>query len=382
MLKTIKDQFRPHTDMRYLEIICDTDADFEDLPQAGAGSTALSVASGTTFMVNASGNWVPLGGGIIGGSLEGDGQEFHQFAPTTLAFRSTEPLEDFQEVQVNGETVDPENYDLEEGSTIVKFKPDFLKTLGNGKHKVAIVSKNNVVSGNFDVKVPDLNEHGFYYNQPYSAYSEMFGGNIGLIISRGIFAAYFQDGSLFAGTWGIDDGNIRVSTDDLTLNMVISADGLYCVEIDTMFRLDSELFVSDGDYVYIYSEEYNGYVVCASNWYQPIYKDIMTGIYDKPTVAIGYKAFRYTDGMVNCPRIPNDVTIIEAFAFDECNNLNSIVLPASITAIGENALCCKSLMNITFEGTVAQWNSITKGNGWNQLVPATHVQCADGTVAL
>lgn len=45
------------------EFVLDTDADVELLPPCGAGSTAISVASGKVFMKNASGQWKEFGGG-------------------------------------------------------------------------------------------------------------------------------------------------------------------------------------------------------------------------------------------------------------------------------------------------------------------------------
>ena len=42
------------------EFICDTDADFANLPKACTGSTALSIESGRIKMVNTSGEWVPF----------------------------------------------------------------------------------------------------------------------------------------------------------------------------------------------------------------------------------------------------------------------------------------------------------------------------------
>jgi hypothetical protein len=43
------------------EFICDTDADFAQLPECSTGSAALSVASGKVRVVNASGEWVDFG---------------------------------------------------------------------------------------------------------------------------------------------------------------------------------------------------------------------------------------------------------------------------------------------------------------------------------
>ena len=46
------------------EYLCDTDADFENLPTSCtcAGSTAVSVESGAIRVVNAAGQWVAFGG--------------------------------------------------------------------------------------------------------------------------------------------------------------------------------------------------------------------------------------------------------------------------------------------------------------------------------
>lgn len=42
------------------EYICDTDADFADLPEASTGSTAISIESGNIRIVNTQGEWVPF----------------------------------------------------------------------------------------------------------------------------------------------------------------------------------------------------------------------------------------------------------------------------------------------------------------------------------
>ena len=40
------------------DFICDTDADFDTLPKACTGSTAVSIASGAIRIVNTAGEWV------------------------------------------------------------------------------------------------------------------------------------------------------------------------------------------------------------------------------------------------------------------------------------------------------------------------------------
>lgn len=142
------------------EFICDTNADLPQLPKCEPGSHALSVASGNKYIVNASGYWVLLGGGIIGDLLEGNGREFHHVVPTVLVFKSPEPFAEFQEVRINNKVVDPSNYTIEEGSTIVKLSIDYLKTFDAGSYEIVILSKNNMVTGKFTVTFTELNEYG------------------------------------------------------------------------------------------------------------------------------------------------------------------------------------------------------------------------------
>ena len=45
------------------EYILDTEDDVANLPKCGTGSTALVVATGNVYIVNASGEWKLFGGG-------------------------------------------------------------------------------------------------------------------------------------------------------------------------------------------------------------------------------------------------------------------------------------------------------------------------------
>ena len=76
---------------------------------------------------------------------------------------------------------------------------------------------------------------------------------------------------------------------------------------------------------------------------------------------------------------------IGAFAFTRCTALSSLTISANCRTFGENMLTyCESLTAITYEGTIAQWNAITKPSNW--MSSGKHfyndylqkIQCTDG----
>lgn len=98
--------------------------------------------------------------------------------------------------------------------------------------------------------------------------------------------------------------------------------------------------------------------------------------------SIGETAFAYCSGLTSI-EIPNRVTTIGNDAFEGCRSLTSMMIPNNVTSIGYYAFySCTSLTSISYAGTVAQWNAITKGNNWHNGVPATVVHCIDGDVSL
>ena len=82
--------------------------------------------------------------------------------------------------------------------------------------------------------------------------------------------------------------------------------------------------------------------------------------------------------------IPNSVTNIGSSAFNNCGNLEKVILPDSIIGIEDSAFYrCKELNNITYEGTQAQWNSISRGTDWKTYVPSSCiVHCTDGDIPI
>lgn len=80
--------------------------------------------------------------------------------------------------------------------------------------------------------------------------------------------------------------------------------------------------------------------------------------------------------------IPSAISIIKQYTFSHCS-ITSLTIPVSITNIDNEAFYyCQSLSNITYEGTISQWNAIRKVTGWNSGAPATYIQCTDGQIQL
>ena len=292
--------------------------------------------------------------GEIEERLEGDGSEYFTLAPTALSFRATAPLDTLQEIQINGQTVDPANYTLTEGSTIVTFPIDYLKTLESGNYEVGVVSEGQSARGEFAVVAPELNEYSFYYNQPYGAYVEMFGS----------YAAFFlrEDGTVdimdtvsdlpATCTYTIDGGGIVFNTPMGVFTGVITSEGLYCNEMATMFVLGNHLIVADDDYLYMYSEELGGYEVIAIHSTKPKYGAIKTGIYGYDTVALKSHAFYKCRNFTNIT-IPDTITHIGEYAFVECDNLKRLTIPDSVVSLGIAAVSeCYSLTDLIIGNSV------------------------------
>ena len=72
-----------------------------------------------------------------------------------VAFTAKFAKDKLTAVKVNGQVVDPANYDVaadDQGNAVVTFKEDYLKTLGNGDYTVAITTDDGVAQTTLTVK--------------------------------------------------------------------------------------------------------------------------------------------------------------------------------------------------------------------------------------
>ena len=81
-------------------------------------------------------------------------------------------------------------------------------------------------------------------------------------------------------------------------------------------------------------------------------------------------------------RIPDSVTSIGMSSFYNCESLTSITIPDSVKSIGNYAFkYCSSLVSFCFEGTLEQWNAISKDPDWDLDTGSYIIYCTDGEIA-
>lgn len=98
--------------------------------------------------------------------VSGDNQSFNIKEDKTLTFKSDANISDFEKVLIDNKEVDPSNYELKEGSTIITLNKDYLKQLSLGKHSIQIVSTAGIVATTFEVKDNENNPVDDNKNKP------------------------------------------------------------------------------------------------------------------------------------------------------------------------------------------------------------------------
>ena len=100
---------------------------------------------------------------------------------------------------------------------------------------------------------------------------------------------------------------------------------------------------------------------------------IDTGFYGPTETNVTYTG---TYGLV-------DSSTIGTCAFCECQNLDTIEIPTSVTKIDDKAFYGCDILTITYKGTMAQWKAIKKGFEafWKPAsLNPMKVECSDGTI--
>ena len=82
--------------------------------------------------------------------------------------------------------------------------------------------------------------------------------------------------------------------------------------------------------------------------------------------------------------ILDGVKMLDAYAFKDNPILTNVTIPASVTTIKNYVfMYCPLLTSINYEGTMAQWNAISKEvNSWNYNSSVKSVICSDGTITV
>ena len=94
--------------------------------------------------------------GIVYEVLNGDGQTVVK--GNSFVVRSAADFSKFVKVLVDGNEVNPANYTVTEGSTVVTFTPEYSSTLADGTHEVVIVSADGEAKATITVASADANE--------------------------------------------------------------------------------------------------------------------------------------------------------------------------------------------------------------------------------
>ena len=329
-------------------------------------------------------------------NLEGSGQKYYSKAPADLTFRSNEPLDEFLEVRINGTVLSETHYTTSAGSTIVTLSAEYLASLRPGRYRMDVISLNNTTTGYFDIVEQNINNQHFYYDVPYMMGTLDDEGYLNLDQPIGIMMR--NDGTIYCTAYNSPDyfpvwryrytieGNVlTVHTDgdeELVpdgITATISEDGknVYFDGIGN-FAMSTAVAMSEGEYFY------------ANCWFimGPFVLDKDKESYEMPLT--NYNGLDLTFGGTyrDCTNLkqmelPVGCKEIGTECFQNCTSLTSVTIPVTVKRIADSAFDnCTSLSTVIFNGTIEQWNAITKATIWHADIPATEVVCTNGVVTL
>ena len=90
--------------------------------------------------------------------IQGDKATWTKGGGQPLSFMSNAAYADFQEARVDGQTLDPAHYTVEQGSTIVTLKAAYLESLDPGEHTLDIVSSTGTATATFTITAKETQQ--------------------------------------------------------------------------------------------------------------------------------------------------------------------------------------------------------------------------------
>lgn len=84
--------------------------------------------------------------------IEGKGQKISFGESCDLTFRSNAAIADFIRVEIDGVTIDENNYTVKSGSIVVALKGEYVASLSAGEHIIGIVSTGGTATATFTVE--------------------------------------------------------------------------------------------------------------------------------------------------------------------------------------------------------------------------------------
>lgn len=100
------------------------------------------------------------------------------------------------------------------------------------------------------------------------------------------------------------------------------------------------------------------------------------------SIAYGVSEVRgFSSPNLNSVIIPDSVTRISQYAFIG-SSISSITIPNTITYIGNYAFArCSNLTSIVFQGAITEWTTLLKSDEWDKYSGTYTIHCTDGDIA-
>ena len=79
--------------------------------------------------------------------------------------------------------------------------------------------------------------------------------------------------------------------------------------------------------------------------------------------------------------LPYGISVLRESTFTYCVSLREVNIPRSVTKIEAMVFyMCNSLTDIYYDGTLEEWNAISKNDNWNVGIECYTVHCIDGEI--